>query len=67
MVDRGAAVCHDDEGSLAVEIVDEELEEGVDGKRLQILRVMSALLFRRGMTGWTVISWTGSGTDGRTS
>lgn len=36
MVDRGAAVGHDDEGSFAVEIVDEELEEGVDGKGLQL-------------------------------
>ncbi len=35
MMDRGAAMGHDDEGSFAIEIVDEELEEGVDGKSLQ--------------------------------
>jgi hypothetical protein len=35
MVDGGAAVCHDDEGSFAVEIVDEKLEEGVNRESLE--------------------------------
>lgn len=35
MVDRRPTVHHDDEGAFTTEEVDKELEEGVDGKRLQ--------------------------------
>ena len=35
MVDGGAAMGHDDEGSFTIEIVDEKLEKGVDCESLQ--------------------------------
>jgi hypothetical protein len=35
MVNGFSAVCHDDERSFAAEIVDQELEEGVDGESLK--------------------------------
>jgi hypothetical protein len=36
MVNRFAAVRHDNEGSFTADIVDQQLEEGVDGKGLRI-------------------------------
>ena len=35
MVNRLAAVSHDDKGSFAAEIVDQQLKEGVDGEGLE--------------------------------
>lgn len=35
MVDRRPTVHHDNEGAFTTEEVDEQLEEGIDGKRLQ--------------------------------
>ncbi len=35
MVNRLAAVCHDDEGSFTAEVVDQQLKEGVDGEGLE--------------------------------
>jgi hypothetical protein len=34
MVNGFSTMCHDDEGSFAAEIVDQELEEGIYGKSL---------------------------------
>lgn len=34
MVDRGSAMGRDDQVALAAEVVDQELEEGVDGEGL---------------------------------
>jgi hypothetical protein len=36
--DRRAAMCHDDQGTLAPEEVDKELEEGIDGECLEATR-----------------------------